>query len=387
MKRHVLFVDDDKQVLDAYRRMLHGQRKQWEASFAESVDKALEIAENHLPDAVITDLKMERRDGFDLIRALKASERLRDVPVTIVTGAGEHALKRQALDEGATDLLAKPVTPEELMARIRNMLQIKAYQDEIKAHNEMLEHKVRQRTRELENSHLDIIWRLAKAGEYRDETTGYHVVRVGWCSRILARELKCPDTFCERIFVTSPLHDIGKIGIPDGILLKKGCLTDLERGMMEKHCEIGAMILREQPRLFYSMKAEKRGNEEHREMGVSNPLLKMAAEIAESHHERWDGKGYPRRLAGEEIPLEARIVSLADIYDALTSERPYKKAYPEAKALQMMEEMRGCRFDPAVFDAFMGVSDAFRAVRLRLSDGNGFAFIDPTCGVEGGGRV
>jgi len=382
MKRHVLFVDDDTQVLDAYRRMLHGERKHWTASFAESVDKALEIAESDPPDAVVSDLKMDLKDGFDLIRALRSSERLRDVPVTIVTGASEHALKRRALDEGATDLLAKPVMPEELTARIRNMLQIKSYQDEIKAQNELLEHKVRKRTLELENSHLDIIWRLAKAGEYRDETTGHHVVRVGWFSRILARQLKCPHAFCEQLFVTSPLHDIGKIGIPDGILLKKGRLNDLERSVMEKHCEIGATILREQPRLFHAMAPEE---PDYTVLGGtvdSNPFLKMAAIIAESHHERWDGRGYPRRLSGDEIPLEARIVSLADIYDALSSKRPYKEAYPEDKTLKIMEEMGGCRFDPEVFDAFTNVLDAFREVRVRFSDDNEASSAEPSCEVR-----
>lgn len=387
MKWHVIFVDDDRQVLDAYRRMLHKQRSQWTMSFAESVDEALEMAKAHPPDAVITDLKMEKRDGFDLIRTLKRSERLRDVPVTIVTGVGEIALKRRALEAGATDLLAKPVMSEELIARIRNMLQLKAYQDEIKKSNEMLERKVRSRTVELENSRLDIIWRLAKAGEYRDETTGYHVVRVGWYSRIIARELKCDDAFCERLFITSPLHDIGKIGIPDGILLKKGCLTDLERGIMQTHCEIGAMILREQPRLFYAMGAETRGGNGHWEAGGDNPLLKMAALISECHHERWDGRGYPRGLAGEDIPLEARIVSLADIYDALTSKRPYKKAFSERRTLQIMDEMRECQFDPCVFDAFKTVVDDFRAVRLRLSDERGFVSNEPTSQIEVGGKA
>jgi putative two-component system response regulator len=197
--------------------------------------------------------------------------------------------------------------------------------------------------------------------------------------------LKCSDAVCEQLFVTSPLHDIGKIGIPDGILLKKGCLTELERSIMERHCEIGAMILREQPRLFYSISAEKHTDDAYKTASGENPFLKMAAVIAESHHERWDGKGYPRGLVGEEIPLEARIVSLADIYDALTSERPYKKAYPEQGALQLMDEMRGSWFDPLVFDAFKGVLDAFRAVRLRLSDENGFAHMDPECAVEMGG--
>ena len=370
---HIVFVDDEPNVLKSFKVVLREYARDWKMSFARSVGEALEVIRDNPPDAVITDFRMEGGDGFDLIRALRASERDGDVPVTIVTGVGESTLKRRALDLGATDLLDKPVLPEDLIARIRNMLRLKAYQDEIRAQNETLERKVKERTAALERSRLEIIWRLAKAGEYRDENTGEHVIRVGWCCRILAEKLGCSPEFCNRLFIAGPLHDIGKIGIPDHILRKPGPLNAAEWEVMRAHCRIGAGILREKHRMFDYLGAA--GNlTGAEEISFHNPFLETAALIAETHHERWDGRGYPAGLEKERIPFEGRILAAVDVYDALTSLRPYKKPFSPDKSIRIMAEESGSRFDPVVFDAFLSVHGEFNEIRKRFPDTEPIAF-------------
>jgi putative two-component system response regulator len=215
---------------------------------------------------------------------------------------------------------------------------------------------------------MEIVWRLGRAAECRDEETGYHVLRVGYCCRAIAKSLGLSEDFQDRILLSSPLHDIGKIGIPDQILRKPGKLTAEEWETMKQHCAIGADILRCDPmpkRLFL---AELEGVSEGDTLVLENPLLDMAAGIALSHHERWDGGGYPHGLAGESIPMEARIVACADAYDALRSARPYKPAFPDDAALAIMHEQSGKHFDPQVHAAFERAIDDLRAIRHRFSD-------------------
>ncbi len=367
MKKQILFVDDEASALKGLRRMLEGQTNVWDMTFVGSADEALSVAEQSDLDVVVSDVHMPGKDGFELLTVLQKSERTRDIPVVIVTGILETSYRRKALDLGAADLLNKPVDFEDLLARLRNTLRLKSYQDELKAQREVLKERVRERTIELEESRLEIIWHLAKAAEFRDSDTGNHVVRVGWYCRPIARAVGMGDDFVERLFLASPLHDIGKIGIPDHILLKPGILTPEEWVIMKTHCAIGAAILQPvsgRPKPFDLLNGAPRVSGQQ----VTNPVLKMAASIALTHHEKWDGTGYPHGLAGDQIPLESRIVALADVYDALGSNRPYHRAYPQGNVIAALRELVGRHFDPAVHRAFEESIGEIRSIRERFSD-------------------
>ena len=366
-KKRLLFVDDESACLRAIERMLRGQRRVWEMHFVTGVQQALDAVEGTDFDLIIADIRMPERDGFDLLAELRKTERTRDLPVVMLTGLGDDDLKCLALNQGATDLLTKPILLEDLTARIRSVLRLKSCQDELRQLNDALERKVAERTRELERSHIDILWRLAKAGEYRDEATGEHIARVGCYSRLLAKEMNLPETFVETIFLTAPLHDIGKIGIPDSILLKPGKLTPPERNLMQKHCAIGADILRQEPRGMRLLLGRADSETHAPGNGRDNRLLDMAVSIAMGHHERWDGHGYPARRSGDDIPLEAQIVALADVYDALCSARPYRPAFPERKALAILRAEAKGQFSPRVYHAFENLVKPFRAVRAAFA--------------------
>lgn len=370
LHKKVLFVDDEPNFLAGLRRMLRSQRDQWELFFAGGVDEALELVKRESIDTIVSDVNMPRRTGFDLLAALKANKSTKDIPVIVLTGNAENDLKRKALDLGAADLLNKPVNMEDLTARVRSALRLKEYEDLLREQNAILEQKVWERTQALEYSRQDIIWRLAKAGEFRDQDTGDHVLRVAACSRALAEAMNLDAAFCRAIFITSPLHDIGKIGVPDGILFKPGKLNADERNIMQRHCEIGAAILLEVPQdgrvdrmgeafLIGAGKSAFNGGDE---------LRLLAAEIAMTHHERWDGEGYPKRLAGTEIPVSGRIVAVADVYDALRSVRAYKPAFSVPETLNVMRSARGTHFAPDVFDAFEGIVEEFETIRREHAD-------------------
>jgi putative two-component system response regulator len=368
MKQHVLFVDDDPSFLDGLRRILRSQRSRWEMTFVTSVDDAVECVDTGTVDTIVSDVMLPGKNGFDLLKSVSASPTSRHVPVIMMTGAGQRNLKRQALDEGATDLLSKPIDPDDLTARIRNALRLKTYQDEIKTQNETLEQKVRVRTKALNASRLDLIWRLGRVAEFRDEQTGNHIVRVGSYCRVLAEELGMGHDFAEMLYLTSPLHDIGKIGIPDSILLQPRALTPEEWKIMQRHCAIGAGILQQDVRKSSPVRAATVVESPYGNPDRGNPFLAMASSIALTHHEWWDGTGYPQGLSGNSIPLESRIVAIADVYDALHSARPYKPAFPEHKALGIMKEKVGSHFDPAVNRVFERSLDAFREIRRRYTD-------------------
>ena len=368
MKKHILFVDDEPNFLKGIERMLHQQRQEWKVYSAQSVDAALELIAKAAFDAVVSDVSMPGKDGFELLHILHNSDTTKNIPVIILTGNKEHSLKRRALEMGATDLLNKPVHRQDLLARLQSVLRLKSYQDDLKNQNERLEEKVRERTSELEASRLDIILRLGKAAEYRDDQTGNHILRVGSYCRVIAQELEMTRDFSEMIFLASPLHDIGKIGIPDQILLKPGPLTSEEWVIMQRHCAIGADILSHE---LDSVKLD--AEQQHfqaslEQTGKGNQLLRLASTISLSHHEKWDGSGYPQGLVGDDIPLVSRIVAVADAYDALRTVRPYKAAYSETETLEIMRSQARHHFDPMVFAAFERTLSEFHTVHERYLD-------------------
>jgi putative two-component system response regulator len=367
-KQNILFVEDDTRIHKGISRLFTLQQVPWGYSFATGVDEALELMQETEVDGVISDVKMPGRDGFDLLSHLRSTSRWQDLPVVMLTGMDNPGLKSKALDMGATDLLNKPINPEELLARIRSILHIKKCQDTIKMQNSHLDQMVRHRTEMLEATRLDMILRLARAAEFRHEETGNHVIRVGYYSKILAEGLGSDQHFSETIFLTSPLHDIGKIGIPDKILLKKGPLDHVEWEIMKTHCRIGMDLLSQKSlSLHFSTGLDnlislKPAN------NLPNPLLRSAAEIAGFHHEHWQGKGYPFGVSGEEIPLAARIVAIADVYDALRSRRTYKFRMKHDDTLTIMRNENGTHFDPGVFDAFERALPLFMEIHHQYGD-------------------
>jgi response regulator RpfG family c-di-GMP phosphodiesterase len=365
MKPRIIFVDDDPIILRTINRMLSAYACQWEIlSFSDS-QEAWEYIESHPVDSIVTDVTMPRMSGIELLQKLRSHELTRHVPVVMLTGLDDALLKSQVLDMGATDLLNKPFQSADLLSRLRSMLRLKAAEDELREKNRNMDLIVQQRTRELRQSRMQIIWRLAKAGEFRDEETGEHVVRVAACSRILGRALGLSHAECEHLYLAAPLHDIGKIGIPDAILLKPGRLTDNERAIIQTHCEIGERILRE-PSLTELCVPEESVCQDDREKN-GDVVMEAARLIAIAHHERWDGRGYPHRLRGNEIPLVARIVSVADVFDALTSSRPYKSALPVDEVVRIVTNGRGTQFDPEVIETFQDSLDELIEVRQQVA--------------------
>ncbi len=359
----LLFVDDEPRVLDAIRQVLQTESWRWQTLFAGSVEEALAVSAANPPDIVVADVTMPLRDGLELLSEFKSRPELAHIPVIMLTGKGDSGLKRTALELGAVDLLTKPIQSADLKARIDNVLRIKEYEDRLRRHAEDLEARVAERTRDLEHSRVELLMRLAMAGEYRDSDTGRHVVRVARVSRLIAEHLGLPRDECDKIFIASALHDIGKIGVPDSILRKAGPLTPEERAEMQKHSEIGEAILRGSGAMSEAVVHHLPAGDRH------NALLDMAARIALHHHERWDSTGYPHKLGQLAIPIEARIVGAADVFDALCSERPYKKAMPPHEVRKIMSSESGRHFDPQVWAAMETRWEDILAIARDLSDG------------------
>jgi putative two-component system response regulator len=296
------------------------------------------------PDLVLLDLHMPGMDGFELMERLgSVAGDGPGVPFLVLTADATAETKRRALSVGARDFLTKPLDQIELLLRVRNLLLVQQLQDRLCAHNANLEDQVAERTRDLEQARLEILKRLALAAEYRDDDTQEHAWRIGRTCALLARGLDLPDGDVELIRRAAPLHDIGKIGIPDAILLKPGKLTDQEFEVIRTHAGIGAEIL----------------------SGSQSPLLRLAQRIALTHHERWDGRGYPDGLSGEEIPMAGRIVAVADVFDALTHERPYKEAWPVETAVGEILGQAGGQFDPCVVEVFSRLDHPALLVPLK----------------------
>jgi putative two-component system response regulator len=314
--------------------------------------QTLELMESDRPDIVLLDIMMPN---------IRGDGRFKHLPVLILTSTESRELRQKALHLGATDFLAKPINAEELVPRVRNALLVKAYQDD-------LERRVRERTRELERAHEELVYCLARAAEFRDHDTGQHVIRVGRLVGIVAQQLGFSPDRVRMLSLAATLHDLGKIGIPDAILTKTRQLSPDEIELVHRHCGIGRKIcstLTAEDRLLFSSHV---GVGARIVAGCTSALLELAARIALTHHERWDGTGYPLGLAGEAIPIEGRITAVADVFDALSNRRPYKAALPVFECFQIIEEGRGKHFDPQVLDAFLACKDDVLDVHIDYSD-------------------
>ena len=332
----ILIVEDDPAVQRVLERML---RKNGFTNVIRVPDAemALDVWATRPPDLALVDLHMPGTSGFEFL------ERIRDedggaefLPVIMLTADASPDVRRRALDLGAHDFLTKPFDVAEVLLRIRNLLRTRLLNHRLLETNTALEARVRERTMNLEESRREALDHLARAAEFRDDITGQHTHRVGRLSAGIARELGWDDLEVELMRNAAPLHDIGKIGIPDSVLLKPGVLTRDEFEVMKTHTTIGAAIL----------------------AGSRAPVFVLAREIALTHHERWDGAGYPAGVQGEDIAMSGRIVCAADVFDALTNERPYKAAMPAAEAQALIEESAGGHFDPAVVSALLRVVSA-----------------------------
>lgn len=367
-RQRLLCVDDDPNVLDMLKRMLRRQVDEWDAHFCLGVDEALSVLETQEVDTVVSDVRMPGKDGFDLLQAIRDNQRTKHIPVIILTGDSDRGLKRRALDLGATDLLNKPTDREDLLARVRSALRLKSYEDQLANQVETLDRMVRERTRQLEAAHKEIVLRLAKACEYRDDSTGNHVMRVARYSRLLAEAFGMEHDALDVLSLTSPLHDVGKIGVPDSVLLKTGQLTPEERQVIEKHTVMGAAILSNDLKAMATAGLGLVGRFLADDPDSKTKPLDTASRIAECHHEKWNGTGYPNGLSGEDIPLEARVVAVADVYDALCSDRPYKLAFPQEKAVGIIREESGRHFDPDIVHVFLENLDEIGRIESQLAE-------------------
>jgi putative two-component system response regulator len=344
----IQIVDDDLRNI----RLLEAQLKAegHEIMTALSGNACLAQLKDRLPDLILLDIMMPGMDGFEVAGRLKQDARTKAIPVIMVTALEDRDSRLRALHMGAEEFLNKPVDRAELWIRVRNMLRLKEYQNFLAEHNRILEEQVAERTQALREAYKDTIFTMVRAAEFKDEETGAHVQRISFYCRDMAEEFGMNAHFCDEIFHASPMHDIGKIAIPDAVLLKPGGFTPEEWAIMKSHAAFGAQIL-------------ERG---------SSPYTKMGAEIALNHHEHWDGTGYPNGSRGEAIPFPARLMNIADVYDALRSKRPYKPAFTHKQAVEIITIGDGrtqpSDFDPQVLDAFGHCAERWREIYETNAD-------------------
>lgn len=360
----ILVVDDIELNRDMLCRRV--EREGHSVFTAENGQDALEKISQLNVDLVLLDIQMPVLDGYQVLERMKVSDSLKDIPVIVISAQHEMDSVVRCIEMGAEDYLPKPFNPVLLRARIGACLEKKRLHDQekrnrqlIEQYNHHLEERVKQQVSEIAAAQQSAIFAMSKLAESKDPETGAHLERMREYCRVtanyLARHSKyrfsIDEHFIENIYLASPLHDIGKVGVPDAILLKPGRLTEDEFDTMKTHTLIGGMTLRAV-------------NETH----PGNLFLQMGIEIAEGHHEKWNGSGYPRGLKGEDIPLSARILALGDVYDALTSKRCYKEAFSHEKSRQIIEEGSGSHFDPEIVQAFLNTEDEFIRIRRHFQD-------------------
>jgi len=344
---HILIVDDREENVLLLESILiqAGYR-----NFASLTDPTLVEAHylEHGFDLLLLDIRMPKMSGFEVLRRLDEISGDDYLPVLVLTAQTDVETKIKALELGAKDFVTKPFLKQEVQLRIANMLKIRNAYNQERRLNQILETRVIERTAEVVDTQFEIIRRLARAGEYRDNETGMHVIRVGKSTQLLARSLGYSDEFSELAMHASTMHDVGKIGVPDRVLLKAGRLEAEEWGYMRSHAEIGGNILD----------------------GHTADVMEMAKIIAVSHHEKWDGSGYPYGLKGDAIPVEGRIAAICDVFDALTSRRPYKEAWTVERAAAEIREGSGTHFDPAFVPKFLDILPQVVKLRDSYSDEN-----------------
>ena len=307
---------------------------------------ALEWCRDHVPDLVIVDYMMPEMDGLKFIAAFRALHGRNEIPVLMITANDQRDIRYEALLGGANDFLTKPIDRIEFSARARNMLSLRTGQKFLADRAEHLAALVDERTSEIREREKELIFRMSRAAEFRDPETGAHIQRMAHYSQIIARGLDLGPAMEKLVLEAAPMHDVGKIGIPDAVLRKPGPLDAAEWDTMRRHPEIGAEIIGEHP----------------------SGVLQLAREIALAHHEKWDGSGYPRGLAGEAIPLSARIVAIADVFDALTTRRPYKEPWPVQEAMNHIAAQAGKHFDPALVALFAPLLPQLLEIRARWAE-------------------
>lgn len=354
----ILVVDDDPAIRENVAEILSAEG--YQVHTAENGKVALKTISLINPDIVLTDYIMPEMDGITLCKILKNNPETMDIGVILITGVNDLDTRVKGLLAGADDFLNKPFMIPELQARIKSLSKAKLYHDFMKDYQNKLEKEVEKKTAELLKANielqlalaeikelsLEIIYRLAKAAEYRDEHTGYHIQRIAHYGVAIGAHIGLDNEALEVLKYASPLHDIGKLGIPDGILLKPGALTKEEWEIMKLHTTIGAEILK----------------------GSKIRYLKAAEKIALYHHERWDGTGYPEGLKGQKIPLFARITAIADVFDALTTDRPYRKALSTEEAFELILKGKGSHFDPDLVDAFLAIQEEILSIKELFKD-------------------
>jgi putative two-component system response regulator len=348
-----MVVDDQVQNIELLEAILVPQG--YEVVKASNGEEALKELSHHPIDLILLDVMMPGMNGFEFTRHIRKEDALRLLPVILVTALKETEDRVKGIEAGCDDFLSKPIDKMELLARVQSLLKVKAYNDLLGNYRKELESEVAARTEELRQAlekikaaSLETIHRLSMAAEYKDEDTGTHIKRMSLYCAAVARRMGWDNTAAETLLYAAPMHDVGKIGIPDLILLKPAQLDNLEWEIMKQHTVIGAKILKDSDAEF----------------------IKLGAIIAKCHHEKWDGSGYPSSLKGKEIPIAARITAIADVFDALTSKRPYKEAFSVEKSLAIIREGRGIHFDPDVVDAFFAIQEEILAIKAKYSDDN-----------------
>lgn len=341
----ILIVDDEEPNIRLLERLLASEGFTHTLSLTDSRE-AVPLVAAFQPDLILLDLHMPPPDGFEVLEALQERDGGGFLGILVLTADVSRETRLRALASGARDFLTQPLDRVEVLSRVRSLLETRLLYKDLEEQNRILEEKVRERTEELRRTRLEIIHRLSRAVEFRDEGTGLHILRISQFSGALARGAGLSREREELILSASPMHDIGKIGIPDRILLKEAPLSEEEWEVMRRHTRIGFDLL----------------------SGHDSAIMRTAAEIALTHHERWDGQGYPQGLKGEEIPLEGRIVALCDVFDALLSKRPYKEPWRMEAAVEEIRSLSGQAFDPRLVEAFEETLPELQAIIGRISD-------------------